>query len=394
MRKLVIGLLIFAAGWGLGWVMYSHRDSVPQASAPAVRPVPAKPPERAAVPPAVPPDPVDNIVDRLGNNAFDAAVTGYESLQARAGEVAAADARSRILSHARRLVDERRFGAAEQLLQRFLIAAYRDVEAHLLLAEAYHGQGAFRSAIDQLYEARGYAYRPAMLQQITRRIRSMVADRAQSLSRDNAQTALLDLYQHLVQLEPDHAPWFLQLATAQLALDDTASARRSLLLISQDPDVGARAQMLLAELDIALVEARDTAPRDSAAAPIGIPLHRSGGHYLVDAKPAPGRSIRLLIDTGASMTILTPAVLERPGIRYRDTGRTGFFNTANGPVRVPIYELATLAVGDWQVRHLEIGVLDLGERSGIDGLLGMNFLNRFRFFIDQNASVLRLSAND
>jgi len=62
-------------------------------------------------------------------------------------------------------------------------------------------------------------------------------------------------------------------------------------------------------------------------------------------------------------------------------------------VRAPIYILETLSVGDWSVQQLEIGVLDLGGQTGIDGLLGMNFLKHFRFFIDQNDSMLRLSLN-
>jgi hypothetical protein len=85
--------------------------------------------------------------------------------------------------------------------------------------------------------------------------------------------------------------------------------------------------------------------------------------------------------------------LQQHGIAYQDTGRIGVFNTANGPVQAPVYKLDYLAVGGWQVHHLEIGVLDLGDRSGLDGLLGMNFLNHFQFFIDQNESLLRLSAN-
>ena len=101
----------------------------------------------------------------------------------------------------------------------------------------------------------------------------------------------------------------------------------------------------------------------------------------------------MLIDTGASLTIFTPAVLEQRGIRYQDTGRTGVFNTANGPVEAPVYTLDSLTVGDWQVNNIEIGVLDLGGSSGVDGLLGMNFLNHFQFFIDQNEDLLRLSVN-
>ncbi len=50
-------------------------------------------------------------------------------------------------------------------------------------------------------------------------------------------------------------------------------------------------------------------------------------------------------------------------------------------------------MGDWQVSQLEIGVLELGGSSAIDGLLGMNFLRHFQFFIDQNEAMLRLSIN-
>ncbi len=335
----------------------------------------------------------DDIVTLLQRNEVDAALERYESLQVQAGDTAVEDARTQILSHARLLIADRRFSLAEELLQRFLVADYRDVDARILLAEAYRGQEDFHAAIDQLYEARGYAYRPANLAQITRRIRSMVAELTQSLKRNDDQHALLAFYQRLVQLEPDYAPWFMGLAVTQLALDDKEAARRSLLLVSQDPDVGAQAQVMLSDLSIALAEVQDTDPRDSATEVVGIPLRRSGNHFVVDARPAHGSSIRLLIDTGASLTIFTPDVLEQRGIRYQDTGRTGVFSTANGPVQAPIYKLDSLSVGDWEVHHLEIGVLDLGSRSGVDGLLGMNFLNHFQFFIDQNKALLRLSAN-
>jgi len=396
MRKLTVGLLIFMAGWGLGWYTFKHWDTDPNQSAPPANPAasnPVSPEETAAFFTPTAPGHGDDIVNQLQRNEFETVLERYESLQVQAGDAAVADARTQILAHARLLIAERRFSLAEQLLQHFLVAAYRDVEARILLAAAYRGQEDFPAAIDQLYEARGSAYRPAMLQRITGQIRSIVAELTQSLKRNDDQIALLALYQHLIQLEPDYAPWFMGLAVAQLALDDKEAARRSLLLVSQDPDVGAQAQAMLSELSIAFAEMQDPEPRDSATGVVGIPLHRSGNHFIVDAIPANGRSIRLLIDTGASLTIVTPDVLELRGISYQDTGRTGVFNTANGRVRAPVYKLDSLSVGDWQVKHLEIGVLDLGSRSGVDGLLGMNFLNHFQFFIDQNAALLRLSAN-
>jgi predicted aspartyl protease len=59
-----------------------------------------------------------------------------------------------------------------------------------------------------------------------------------------------------------------------------------------------------------------------------------------------------------------------------------------------VYRIDALAVGDWQVRDLDIGVLELGSRGTVDGLLGMDFLQHFRFFIDQNRAELRLSLRE
>ena len=396
LRILIVGLLIFLAGGGLGWVAHNHWgfDQEPSESTvlPAASPS-INPDETPRVSTPMASGHADDMASLLQRNDFDAVMERYEVLQRQASDTAVADARVRILTHARQLIEGHHFSLAEQLLQRFLIAAYRDVEARILLAAAYEGQLDFHAAIDQLFEAKGYAYRPAMLQRITARIRSMVAGLTQSLKRNGDQNGLLALYQHLIQLEPDHAPYFMGLAAAQLALDDKEAARRSLLLVSQDPDVGAQAQAMLSELSIALAGTQEGESWDPAAEIGGIPLHRDGNHFIVDARPARGRSIRLLIDTGASLTIFTPEVLEQRGIRYQDTGRTGIFNTANGSVKAPIVKLDSLEVGDWQVNQLEIGVLDLGSRLGVDGLLGMNFLNHFQFFIDQNESLLRLSAN-
>jgi clan AA aspartic protease (TIGR02281 family) len=394
MRKLVVGLLILLAGWGLGWVTSHNWNTDSQQS---VRPAvtvaaDTSGTEDSAAAIAAAPVATDTAI-LLQRNDFVSVLERYESLQQQVDEAAVTQVRDQILDHARRLIREHRFDLAGQLLQRFLFLTYRDVDARILLALVYQGQQDLLAAIDQLYEARGYAWRPATLQHITARIRAMVAGLKKTLQGNDDQDALLALYQHLIELEPDHAPWFIGLATTQLALDDKEAASRTLLLVAQDPAVGAQARSMLSELSIALAGAQGAGSWDSASDMAGIPLKRSGNHFIVDARPADGRSIQLLVDTGASLTIFTPGVLAQQGVRYQDTGRTGVFNTANGPVRAPVYKLDSLAVGDWQVTQLEVGVLELGGGSAVDGLLGMNFLSHFRFFIDQEEAVLRLSAN-
>jgi clan AA aspartic protease (TIGR02281 family) len=392
MRKFTERLLIFIAGWGLAWFMYNYSGS----KQPAHRVIPAPsisihPDQSAAGFTLISPGHEDDIVGLLQRNEFETVVERYEVLQDEVGDESVEATRAHILSFAQQLIAQRQIGLAEQLLQRFLIASYRDVEARILLAKVYLVEENFHAAIDQFYEAKGYAYRPAMLQRISSQIQSMVAELAPALKRNNDKNALLALYQQLTQLEPEYAPWFMGLADAQLALENKEAARRSLLLVAQDPDVGAQAQAMLSELSISLVNPHETEPQDYAAEVEGIPLHRSGSHFIVDASTDRSRNVRLLIDTGASLTILIPDVLEQHGIRYQDTGRTRVFNTANGPVRAPIYKLDSLKVGDWQVNQVEIGVLDLSGSSHIDGLLGMNFLRHFQFFIDQNQDLLLLS---
>jgi clan AA aspartic protease (TIGR02281 family) len=274
-------------------------------------------------------------------------------------------------------------------LQRYLQSDYRDVEARSLLADALRGQHDLRAAIGQLYEATGQAWRAETLEELTRTIRAVVAEAADDLKRRGDTAGLLALYQDLTQLEPSHAPYFIELATAQLALDDLDAARQSLLLVAQDLEVGARARELLERVRVAAIEAQPPATTATATEVAGIPLVRSGSHYLVDARLG-SQPARLLIDTGASLTMLTPATLQSYAAGARATGKTGLFNTANGRVSAPIYRLDALSVGDWQVSDLEVGVLELGD-AGIDGLLGMNFLRHFRFFIDQNEALLRLS---
>jgi clan AA aspartic protease (TIGR02281 family) len=394
MRALIFGILIFLAGLGLGWYSVYQRNVDPE---PAVRPFirpPARPdsPATSAVTAPVLPVAANEMARLLRRNDFEAALEHYESLQYQADETMMEEARGQIFSYAGQLIAEHRFSEAEQLLQQFLVVAYRDVEARMLLAEVYQGQGDLLTAIDQLYEARGYAFRPDRLQRISGRIRATVSELAQSLKRNGDDHALLALYQHLIQLEPDHAFWFMGLANTQLALDDKEAARRSLLLIAQDPDIGAQAQAMLSELSLASTDLQGAGSWDTAAEMINIPLQRIGTHFIVDATPAAGRSVQLLVDTGASLTILTPQVLQQGDIHYEDTGRTAVFHTANGSVEAPVYRLDSLAVGDWYVTRLEVGVLELGESAGVDGLLGMNFLNRFQFFIDQNEALLHLFA--
>ena len=398
MKKLIGGFGLLLLAWGLGWVSHqqwnAEPDIVVSMRAPLLPPPALRNKSNSTASTNEDHLPADHtlavILRLLEQKQFQAALEHFEVLQTNANDTLVLQARELFLSHARRLIHAQDFRLAKQLLKFYLQNSFRDVEALLLMSEIDLAENNFQSAINRLYEAKGYAYRPEMIDQTRERIRQVVDRQTRLLQQRKNHVELLELYQYLTQLEPDYAPYFLRLATAQLALSDTRSARRSLHLIEQDPDVGLQAQAMLKQPPLAEpAQAEPTTQMETA----DIPLSRVGDHFLVDAWLNNSTQVRLLIDTGASMTILSPGMLERNNIAYRDTGKTRLFNTANGQVSAPIYEIGSLSLGEWQVSPIKIAAMPIDHTTAFHGLLGMNYLKHFQFFIDQNEARLRLQGN-
>jgi clan AA aspartic protease (TIGR02281 family) len=99
----------------------------------------------------------------------------------------------------------------------------------------------------------------------------------------------------------------------------------------------------------------------------------------------------LLLDTGASLSIISPELLRMLGTPYQSTGRTAWFSTAGGRIKAPVITLDSLALDGVFVENIEVGVIGEFDSNPFDGLLGMNFLRHFEFFIDQNERKLQLS---
>lgn len=97
----------------------------------------------------------------------------------------------------------------------------------------------------------------------------------------------------------------------------------------------------------------------------------SDGHFWVEAE-ANGISRRFLVDTGATLTTLTPDTAEQAGVHPRPDGRRVVLNTANGSATGAIAAIETLKVGNVVARNLDsIVAPGVGETN----VLGMNFLS-------------------
>lgn len=111
------------------------------------------------------------------------------------------------------------------------------------------------------------------------------------------------------------------------------------------------------------------------------------GHFQVSAM-IDGRSLPMLVDTGATTVALTYEDAAAAGIRPFPSDFTRSVSTANGSVAVAPVRIRELQVGQLTVRDVEAVVVPSGRLG--TSLLGMSFLRRLGGFeIADNRLTLR-----
>jgi len=110
------------------------------------------------------------------------------------------------------------------------------------------------------------------------------------------------------------------------------------------------------------------------------------GHYRAQAE-INGRPVEILVDSGASLVVLSHEDAERAGLRPRAQDYTQRVSTANGITRVAPMLLDRVSIGDISVRNVEAAIGEPGKLG--QSLLGMTFLGRLQR-VDMRAGVLLL----
>ena len=124
---------------------------------------------------------------------------------------------------------------------------------------------------------------------------------------------------------------------------------------------------------------------------ISIPLRKIGGSFVVQAKLNKERTAQLIVDTGASMTVLSTDIAIDIGILGTTDNKLLTVNTAGGSVQVNVNFLTSLAVGEAQAQNIAVAIHDLPDiPEQIEGLLGMSFLKHFLVTLDAENSRLIL----
>lgn len=129
------------------------------------------------------------------------------------------------------------------------------------------------------------------------------------------------------------------------------------------------------------VESRIAQPASSAISPqataagAAVTLTmREDGHYWVEAA-INGRSVRFLVDSGASVTAVSRSTADSLGLSPDPMGRTMEMETANGTVTADRSVIPAMAIGSIEAKDLPVVV---SASFGEVNVLGMNFLNKLK----------------
>ena len=124
---------------------------------------------------------------------------------------------------------------------------------------------------------------------------------------------------------------------------------------------------------------------------VAVPTFRVGQTFVVQVRLNGTRDAKLILDTGAEISLLSHDVVLDLGLFPTSTTPTVTLNTVSGTARADVVIIESMAVGAAEAHHVAVAVHDLPEAPpGVDGLLGLTFLNKFVVTLDPQHGTLYL----
>ena len=105
-----------------------------------------------------------------------------------------------------------------------------------------------------------------------------------------------------------------------------------------------------------------------------------------------GQDFEFLVDTGSAYTGLAAPTAGYLGVVPQPTPGMRIARAHGPSIRVPTGRLEALSVGGHEVRNIDVLILELPSELRIDGLLGMDFLDRFRTTVEPDTATVILRA--
>jgi clan AA aspartic protease (TIGR02281 family) len=108
--------------------------------------------------------------------------------------------------------------------------------------------------------------------------------------------------------------------------------------------------------------------------------------------PVGVREIDVILDTGAVYTVIAWDVAKDIGYDPAISERRTPIITLNGVIEAPLITVERIQLAELGAEAVDVVCHDIPELAGIEGLLGLSFLQHFRTLIDYTTGVLEITA--
>ena len=242
------------------------------------------------------------------------------------------------------------------------------------LAQLFEKQEEYEKALELIIDL-SYIVSYTERSSIHTKMKSISTNYILKLTASNNFKDLVDFLINQVNVGIIEGFYSLELAKAYLKLKKYLNSIEVLQVLKENEDYKERAIELLTFIETKMEELKEY--------PVQIPLIRKGLHFYVRAY-AENIPLLLLVDTGASMTTVDYNKISH----FQRVKENVLFHTAGGDVYNTIYQAKSFNIGELTFENFKISGTQFTVSK--DGLLGMNFLGKFKFKIDQKEAVLFL----
>lgn len=289
-----------------------------------------------------------------------------------------ADLKSYWLNRTKTLINNGQLNAADKAITAYLEFNRDDIDFLYLQVEKTLKQQLVLTAIEYAYDIQYHVFTENQKREVIDTARQMVYEHADIFIRNDQWLELQSFLEHLMIIDVENLQlnWLYTLSQYHLGEFELAQSTIEPLLIA--PNYKIKANGLLTKIQRALRE------------PESIQLTKQGEHFIVQATINDSLTVSLMIDTGASISLLSEqAFAEVEQYTQVNYLQDITLNTAGGVVTASIYQAESLSIQGYLVSDFVFAVSEHVGSSN-DGLLGMNYLRAFEFTIDQRNNLLIL----
>lgn len=179
---------------------------------------------------------------------YESVIDTYDQIYTDSSIDVSAKYRNLLLNHASDLIQGNDLSLPIALLNQYLAIYYKDVDALILLGQAYREAELKFEAIQSLQQAYQYEHRTSLSELILSLANTVLGEYVQELKEADEQQNIIDVYRWLTQSQPDVSGYFIGLAKAYTAQQRYGKAADALRYVQYDIKVGQQARSLLKEL--------------------------------------------------------------------------------------------------------------------------------------------------